>query len=193
MTTTSANDEDLVMSEPGEGVIDGREPRDSPHNGSGSALGPANERATASEVERFSVVVIGGGQTGLARGCELAQRGIDFVILDKGSRLGESWRPRWDPLRVHTPARYDGLPGLPFESETGTYPTKDQMTEYLEKYAQRFGLPVRFGVNVLAITRNERGQYVVECADGRILADQVIVATSSVPLNALFLGGWQLR
>ena len=137
--------------------------------------------------------MIGGGQTGLATGYDLVQRRIDFVILERGSRLGDSWRPRWDPLRLSTPASYDGLPGLPFHSEAGTYPTKDEMAEYVEKYAERFRLPVRFGANVLAFTRNARGQFVVECADRRIVADQVIVATSSAPLNALFLLSWQLR
>ena len=67
------------------------------------------------------------------------------------------------------------------------------MADYLEEYAERFGLPVRLGVNVLALTRNERGQFVVECADRRIVADQVIVATASAPLNPLFLIGWELR
>jgi cation diffusion facilitator CzcD-associated flavoprotein CzcO len=54
------------------------------------------EVAAGTDVERFSVVVIGGGQAGLAAGYHLAQRGIDFVILEKASRLGESWRRRWD-------------------------------------------------------------------------------------------------
>jgi putative flavoprotein involved in K+ transport len=140
-------------------------------------------------IERFSVVVIGGGQAGLAAGYDLSQRGIDFVILERGSRLGENWRPQWDPLRLYTPARYDGLPGLPFPREEGTYPTKDQMADYLEEYAERFGLPVRLGITVLALTKNERGQFVVECTGRRILADQVIVATASAPLIALTLLG----
>jgi putative flavoprotein involved in K+ transport len=183
------------MSEPQQGLIDSGsgDPPDGSQNGSGSPSEPATELPSASEVERFSVVVIGGGQTGLARGYELAQRGIDFVILERGSRLGESWRPRWDPLRLNTPARYDGLPGLPFHSEVETYPTKDRMTEYLEKYAERFGLPVRFGINVLGFWRNKRGQFVLECADRKIVADQVIVATSAAPLNPLSLIGWELR
>src|SRR5437867_3580768 len=83
---------------------------------------------------------------GLAAGNELAQRGIDFVILEKGRRLGENWRPRWDSLRLFTPDRFDGLPGFPFQGEEGRHLTKHQMSEYLEQYAQRFGLPVRLGI-----------------------------------------------
>jgi putative flavoprotein involved in K+ transport len=134
------------------------------------------EAAAGTDVERLSVVVIGGGQAGLAVGYHLAQRGIEFVILEKTSGLGESWRPQWDPLRLFTPARYDGLPGMPFPGKERTYPTKDQVADYLHKYAERFGLPVRLGIDVLDLTKNERGLFVVECADRSIEADQVIVA-----------------
>src|SRR5690242_5760027 len=99
--------------------------------------------ARGEALERFSVVVVGGGQTGRAVGYELAHRSIDFVILERGGRLGEYWRPRWDSLRVFTRARFDGLPGLPFQHDQARYPTKDQISEYLEHYAERFGLPVR--------------------------------------------------
>jgi flavin-dependent dehydrogenase len=70
-------------------------------------------------LERFSVVVIGGGPTGLATGYDLSQRGVDFVILERGGRLGEHWRPGWDPTRMFTPARFAGLPGSPFQGEGG--------------------------------------------------------------------------
>jgi putative flavoprotein involved in K+ transport len=128
-------------------------------------------------LERFSVVVIGGGQTGLAAGSDLAQRGIDFLILEKGERLGENWRPRWDSLRVFTRARFDGLPGFPFHAAEGSYPTKDQMSAYLEAYAARFDLPVRLGIDVLGLSADERGRILVEWEHGRLVADRVIVAT----------------
>lgn len=59
-------------------------------------------------------VVIGEAQAGLAVGRELARRGLDYVILDENPRLGDSWRNRWDSLRLFTPAEHDGLPGLDF-------------------------------------------------------------------------------
>lgn len=64
--------------------------------------------------ERFDTVVIGGGQTGLTVGHHLVQRGQSFVIVDANERVGDSWRQRWDSLRLFTPACYDGLPGRPF-------------------------------------------------------------------------------
>ena len=66
------------------------------------------------EPERFDTVVVGGGQAGLATGYHLARLGRPFVILDAGQRIGDAWRTRWDSLRLFTPARYSGLPGMGF-------------------------------------------------------------------------------
>ena len=96
--------------------------------------------------ERFQVVIVGGGQAGLAVGYHLAQRRIPFAILDANPRVGDSWRKRWDSLRLFSPAFYDGLPGLRFPAGPGAKPTKDQMGNYLEAYASHFKLPVRSGV-----------------------------------------------
>lgn len=68
--------------------------------------------------QRYDTVVVGGGQAGLAVGHYLAQQGRDFVILDAGEQVGDVWRGRWDSLRLFTPARYSGLPGLPFPAAT---------------------------------------------------------------------------
>ena len=100
---------------------------------------------SAGERERFGTVVVGGGQAGLAVGYELARRGLPFVILDAHTRIGDAWRGRWDSLRVFTPARYNGLPGMPFPGEAHSFATKDELADYLEAYATRFELPVRTG------------------------------------------------
>jgi putative flavoprotein involved in K+ transport len=128
--------------------------------------------------ERLDVVVVGGGQAGLAAGQHLGRLGISHVILDANARGGDSWRRRWDSLRLFTPARYDGLPGLPFPALPATYPTKDEMAEYLESYAERFRLPVRRGVRVDRVTR--RGDtYLVRAGDRTLEAAHVIVATGA--------------
>ena len=67
-----------------------------------------------SDAERIETVVVGGGQAGLSVGYHLAQRGLSFVILDVNERIGDSWRKRWDSLPLFTPARFDGLDGMPF-------------------------------------------------------------------------------
>ena len=100
--------------------------------------------------ETVDVIVIGAGQSGLAAGYYLAQRGLRFVILDANARIGDVWRERWDSLRLFTPARFDGLAGMPFPAIRDAFPTKDEMADYLEAYAKRFDLPVRHGVVVIA-------------------------------------------
>ena len=71
------------------------------------------------------MIVIGAGQAGLSVGYYLARRGLSFVILDANERIGDSWRKRWDSLRLFTPARYDGLDGMPFPAPRHSFPTKD--------------------------------------------------------------------
>ena len=64
--------------------------------------------------QHIDTLIIGAGQAGLATGYFLAQRGIEFLIVDGADRVGDNWREQWDTLRLYTPAKYDGLPGLPF-------------------------------------------------------------------------------
>lgn len=124
----------------------------------------------------IETVIIGGGQAGLAVGYHLARRGRPFVILEAGERIGDSWRKRWDSLRVFTPARYDGLPGWSFPAPAWSYPRKDAVADYLESYAARFRLPVRTGIRVDKLSR-EGGGYVVTSGLSWYGADNVVVAT----------------
>ncbi len=128
--------------------------------------------------ERVETVIVGGGQAGLAAGYHLARRGRPFVILDAGRRVGDAWRRRWDSLRLFTPARYDGLPGMPFPAPAFSYPTKDEVADYLETYAARFDLPVRGGVRVDRLSR-DGDRYLLAAGDRLLEADQVVVATGA--------------
>ena len=91
---------------------------------------------------------------GLAVGYHLKQRGLPFVILDENDRIGDAWRKRWDSLRLFTPGRYDGLPGMPFPGSPWAYPTKDETADYLEAYARTFKLPVRTGVKSRELSKS---------------------------------------
>jgi putative flavoprotein involved in K+ transport len=102
--------------------------------------------------EHIDTVVIGAGQAGLATGYHLAQRGEEFLILDAENRVGDGWRRRWDSLRLFTPARYSGLPGLA-HPDPGDYLGKEEVADYLERYAERFALPVQHGVRVTALEK----------------------------------------
>ena len=129
-------------------------------------------------VQRTQVVVIGAGQAGLAAGYHLQRQGIDHVILEAAPRVGDQWRARYDSLRLYSPARYDSLPGLRFPLPGSTYPTGRQMGDYLEAYAQHFGLPVVTGVRVDRLEAAADGQgYVVTAGPHRFEAAQVIIAT----------------
>jgi putative flavoprotein involved in K+ transport len=127
--------------------------------------------------ERFDVIVIGAGQAGLSVGRHLASRGINFVILDGGDRIGESWRTRWDSLHLFSPARFDGLDGMSFPKAGGTFPSKDEMANYLEAYAKRFSLPIRLGTRVDRIYRGKDG-YFLKAGPRRFEANHVVVAMS---------------
>jgi putative flavoprotein involved in K+ transport len=129
--------------------------------------------------EAFETVVIGGGQAGLAVGYHLTRRNQQFVILDAGARVGDAWRSRWDSLRLFTPARYSGLPGMRFPAPGWTFPTKDEMGDYLESYADTFALPVRTGVSVERLSRDGDGYLLESAGGGRIHADRVVVASGA--------------
>jgi putative flavoprotein involved in K+ transport len=131
-------------------------------------------------VERFETVIVGGGQAGLSAGHHLAVRDIDFVILNDEPRIGDNWRRRWDSLRLFTPARYSSLPGMPFPATPSHLADKDEVGDYLEKYAQRFDLPVRLRTRVSALTRNDE-HFVLRTTGSSALieAENVIVATGA--------------
>jgi putative flavoprotein involved in K+ transport len=127
------------------------------------------------EAERVQTVIIGAGQAGLSVGYHLARQGLPFVILEANERVGDAWRNRWDSLRLFTPARFDGLVGMPFPAPGNDFPTKDEMARYLESYAARFRLPVRTGVRVDALSR--RGdRYLVSAGELQLEAEHVVVA-----------------
>ena len=128
----------------------------------------------------LDTVVIGGGQAGLAIAYHLTQQHRDLVILDAHERVGDAWRLRWDSLHLFTPAKYDGLEGLPFPGDRLGFPTKDEQADYLEAYAAHFGLPVRTGVHVDRV-RRVGDRFVVEAGARRWEAENVVLATGGHP------------
>lgn len=137
-----------------------------------------DRHATSTRRERCETLIVGAGQAGLAVAYHLAQLGRSAVVVDSNERVGDNWRRHWDSLRLYSPARYDGLPGMPFPGDPWAFPTKDEVADFLESYAAELGLDVRTGVEVTAITRRD-GRYTVLTADGGFDADAVVVATGT--------------
>jgi putative flavoprotein involved in K+ transport len=126
----------------------------------------------------IDTVVIGGGQAGLAVGYHLRQRGRPFVILDENQRVGDVWRNRWDTLRLFTPGRFNGLPGMRFPGPASAYPTKNEVADYFETYVNQFELPVRTGVKVDRLSAVSN-RFEVFCDHAVLSADNVVVATGA--------------
>ncbi|MGF1473031.1 MAG: flavin-containing monooxygenase [Rubrobacteraceae bacterium] len=128
--------------------------------------------------EYSETLVIGGGQSGLVTGYHLSRCGLPFAIIDANHRIGDAWRNRWDSLRLFTPNRLNGLPGMPFPGYHWGFPSKDEMADYLEFYARRFDIHVETGVRVERLSR-EGDRFVAIAGDRRFEADNVVVAMSS--------------
>jgi len=131
--------------------------------------------------ERVDTLIIGAGQAGLSAGYHLARRGMKFLVLDADERVGDHWRQQYDSLRLYSPAKFDGLPGMRFPASSYHFPTGREMGDYLEAYATKFKLPV------VSNTRVDRVQpadgtdsgYVVTAGGRRYEATQVVVASGA--------------
>jgi putative flavoprotein involved in K+ transport len=128
------------------------------------------------EPERLGTLIIGAGQTGLATAYFLARAGVDCVVLDEHQRVGDQWRQRYDSLLLNTPAKYDGLPGLPFPAPRGSFPTGADMGDHLERYVEQMGLTVRCGVGVRSVEQQPGGGFRLSTSHGELLAENVVVA-----------------
>lgn len=124
------------------------------------------------------VVVVGGGQAGLATGYYLRRTPLRFAILDAAEAPGGAWLRTWDSLRLFSPARWSSLPGWPMRGGPDEYPTRDEVVAYLAAYESRYQLPVRRPVRVAAVHRaGER--LAVESDAGTWTARAVVSATGS--------------
>jgi len=127
---------------------------------------------------QIDTVIIGAGQAGLATGYHLQRRGRPLLIVDGNVNVGDNWRQQWDTLRLYTPAKYDGLPGLAFPGEPWSFPGKEQVADYLETYASRLELPIRLNTRVQRLQAQDGG-YLVTTNGDEIKAHNVVIATGT--------------
>lgn len=132
----------------------------------------------------YDVIIIGGGQAGLALGYALQRKKRHFLILEQNKRIGDSWRQRYDSLVLFTPRKYNQLPGLAFPGEPHSLPTKDEAADYLESYAKHFSLPILLDTTVQEV-RQEASRYLIQTQEGQFEAKQVVIATG--PFHTPFI------
>jgi putative flavoprotein involved in K+ transport len=128
--------------------------------------------------EQVDVVVVGGGQAGIAMSEHLSNAGVGHVVLERG-RIAEKWRSgRWDSLVANGPAWHDRFPGLEFGTDPEAFVPKEQVADYFEAYARMIGAPVRCGVEVTSVRKNNgRPGFTVETSAGNLSARFVVAAT----------------
>ena len=129
--------------------------------------------------EHIETVIIGAGQAGLSTAYHLTKQGRACVVLDSNARIGDNWRRHWDTLRLYSPAKYDGLPGMPFPADPWTFPQKDEVAAFLESYALEFDLPVRMSTRVDALEQRTDGGFEIRIGENTITCDNVVVATGT--------------
>jgi len=128
----------------------------------------------------YPVIVIGGGQAGLAASFCLTEKRIEHLVLEQ-HRVGHTWREeRWDTFCLVTPNWQCRLPGYAYQgNDPKGFMKKDEIVAYVEGYARSFGAPVREGVRVHSLKRGSASPFVLDTSLGELQADQVVVATGS--------------
>jgi len=126
----------------------------------------------------FETIVIGAGQAGLSVGYYLKQLNQNFLILDKGREVGESWNNRYDSLVLFTPRMYDSLPGLLLEGDPQGFPTKTEIVSYLKQYADKFNLPIKLQTEVVSVQHREN-VFHIETNQGSFQSKNLVIATGA--------------
>jgi putative flavoprotein involved in K+ transport len=129
--------------------------------------------------DRQQVVVIGGGQAGLAVSRELTEAGMSHVVLERGS-VGQTWRDRWESFCLVTPNWSMRLPGQPYDGEDpDAFDPRDDIVAFLERYASKCGTPIHEGVDVRLLDRLPDGGFRLQTSVDEIEADTVVLATGA--------------
>lgn len=128
---------------------------------------------------RTDVLVIGAGQAGLATAYALTKAGLSFLLVDAGEAVGDSWRNRYDGLRLFTPRRISALPGLPLGGDPDGYASKTEFADYLVRYAEQHKFHVMKSIRIVKLTRAGELFEAMSQNGERIVSRKVIVATGA--------------
>jgi putative flavoprotein involved in K+ transport len=133
----------------------------------------------------LDILVIGAGQAGLALGFHLKKTPFRFQLVERNARVGDSWRKRYASLVLFTPRAYSALPGLAMPGDPDVFPTKDEIGDYLETYANHFDLPVVLGTGIRRLERVDGSFRVITEAGEPIDSRAVVLATGAFQRPAI--------
>jgi putative flavoprotein involved in K+ transport len=144
--------------------------------------GDGSQRREGAPAAELDVLVIGGGQAGLAMAYQLRSTGLRYGVVDGHSRVGDSWRQRYDSLVLFTPRSYSALPGLGVAGDPSGYPTKDEIADYLELYAAHFAIPVQLNAEVRSLDHVDGKFRAMTTENIGIEARTVVIASGAFQL-----------
>ena len=126
----------------------------------------------------YDVVVIGGGQSGLACGYYLRRTGLDYLILDNQKECGAAWNKAWDSLTLFSPAEHSALPGWLMPKSENEFPSKEEVIDYICKYEERYKLPVQRPVEVKRVQK-ESNRFKIITNTSTFYSKSIISATGT--------------
>ncbi|MFK3938012.1 flavin-containing monooxygenase [Alkalihalobacillus sp. NPDC078783] len=127
----------------------------------------------------YEVIIIGGGQAGLAMAYALKQQNIPYIILDENEKPGASWEQRYDSLTLFTPRNYSTLYEYTIEGEPQGFPSKNELALYMKRFVMEKGLSIKHNEKVLNVTKDKNQTFLIECESTTYTAAQVVIATGA--------------
>lgn len=127
----------------------------------------------------YDVIIVGGGQAGLAMGYALKKKNKRFTILDENESAGESWRQRYDSLQLFTPRNYSQLHGFLFKGEPAGFPDKNEVVDYLKRFKKENDLSVIYNQKVIKLLQEDDQKFLVFTQNQKYTAKHIVVATGA--------------
>jgi thioredoxin reductase len=140
-------------------------------------------------LKKYDVIVIGGGQSGLAMGYYLRRSDLSYVILDNQKEGGGAWLHTWKSLRLFSPAQWSSLPGMIMTGGSDYYPTRDEAIKYLTRYETKYNLPIKRPVEVFNVIK-VNNEFQLHTSNGPLISTAVVSATGTFnnPFAVAFKG-----
>lgn len=142
------------------------------------------------KTQKLDLVIVGGGQAGLASAYYASRCGLSYTVLEAGDGPGQSWKNRYDSLTLFTPRKYSTLPGMPLSGDPEGYPTKDEVADYLRRYAEHLHLNIEANQRVAALGK-EGDIFSIETPTNHYQSRKVIVATG--PFQTPRVPAWNTK